>query len=94
MRIRSFISEGGKEDLYQDDTLGSLLRPEDLIEEIERELKITMEGLVVFSGTISSLGGEMRYGEAFKIVMDDPVLSRRIEHRYVVQKLPGLPETK
>lgn len=90
--IKSFITVKGKEILYQEDPLKALHPPEKLIEDIEKELKIDKNGLVIFSGTIPSITGELLFGEEFKILMHDPVLKRSLEHKYNIKILPEIPE--
>ena len=48
---------------------------------------LPMDGIVLFSGTIASKMG-LVFGESFDFEMEDPVLTRKISHRYDVVVLP------
>jgi Protein of unknown function (DUF2848) len=80
-------SPGAATSPLQRDSLKALLSPWDLIATLERRTGAAAEpGTVILSGTI---GGELPAGAtAWEITLDDPILGRRIEHRYSVHSLP------
>lgn len=83
--LRSFIGEPASEQWtpYQDGTMAALRRPEDLLERLGGLAK----GGVMFGGTIPAIGG-IRPAYRFRMEIEDPVLGRRIGHRYVINDLP------
>ncbi|NPA69896.1 MAG: DUF2848 domain-containing protein [Crenarchaeota archaeon] len=81
--LRSWILEDSKKTLYQDGNIGMLIRPEKLIEQV-REIVEDMRNVVVFSGTIPTVTGQLKVSEYFEIKMIDPVLDREISHYYWV----------
>ncbi len=79
--LRSWILEDSKKVIYQEGNLGLLIRPEKLIEQV-REIVGDLRNVVVFSGTIPTITGELKVSEYFEIKMIDPVLNREISHYY------------
>jgi hypothetical protein len=47
------------------------------------------EGTLMFCGTLSAKGG-VRPSDVFEVELDDPVLGRKIQHRYGIRTLPVL----
>ena len=43
----------------------------------------------MFCGTLSAKGG-VRPSDVFEVELDDPVLGRKIQHRYGIRRLPVL----
>jgi hypothetical protein len=86
--LRAFISENGARAPYQEGAVTAMLDPLDLIEQFAGKAGLA-EGTLMFCGTLSAIGG-VRPAEAFEFELDDPVLGRRIAHRYRVQTLPVL----
>jgi hypothetical protein len=80
IEMSSFIFENGKKELYQSAKLETLLRPEEILRETDYRGE---EGWVIYSGTVPTLKGVV-YSKGFEINLFDPVLNRRITHRYVV----------
>jgi len=85
--IRSWTTSDGKRMLYQEDALATILGVEDLLEQLPKDDGLSIDGLVLFSGTIATRMG-LVYGEEFDFEMEDPVLGRKIRHGYHVQVLP------
>lgn len=86
--LRSWVSIDGIRQPYQEDTLQAMLTPADLLAAAARAHKASVwQHAVVFSGTLATLSGELQYGEHFEIELLDPVLGRRLHHRYAVQLL-------
>jgi len=83
IEMLSYILENGKRELYQSGKLESLLTPDDLL----REAGYTGEGgWVVYSGTLATLTGIV-YSKNFEVCLSDPILNRKIVHRYAVKVL-------
>ena len=85
--LRSFIEEGGKKVPYQEGLLAKMRLPRDLIEGWNDGNKRLPSGVALFCGTIPVIGG-LRGSSRFDMELDDPVLSRKLEHSYIVQALP------
>jgi hypothetical protein len=82
--LRSWSLEGGTEAPYQEGTLASLLRPEDLMQASEPPL---VDGSIMFCGTLE-VKGVIRPAERFRYELEDPVRGRTISGAYTVRPLP------
>jgi hypothetical protein len=83
----------GEEVLYQKAALGTILSAEkikDLV--LSRMVDGQDEGLVIFSGTVPILTGEVVYGSYFRGELVDPVKQRVLTCEYTVRKLDYLKE--
>jgi hypothetical protein len=85
--IRSWTTKDGKRVLYQEDPLAEILDLDTLLEKLPRDDGLPADGIVLFSGTIPCKEG-LIYGDSFEFEMDDPLLGRRIKHKYDVKVLP------
>jgi hypothetical protein len=79
--LRSYASKDNRRRLYQESTLRSIITPSELLKKIENAGPKS----VIFSGTIPVTKGEMIYADAFEMEMEDPVLKRRLRHKYRVK---------
>ncbi len=79
--MRSWILEGSAKTLYQEGKLKLLLRPEKIIDQVE-EIVSELRNVVVFAGTLPTVGGEIKVSEYFEVELFDPVLNRKIGHYY------------
>ena len=84
--LRSFATIDGRRELYQKGTLESLLAPADLFRRFAGADQLP-SGTVMFGGTLSVEGG-IRPMTRFEMVLEDPVLKRRLDHAYTVETLP------
>jgi hypothetical protein len=85
--LRSWTTRGGERLLYQEDYLAAILDLETLLADLPKDDGLPADGLVLFSGTVASKHG-LIYGDSFQFEMDDPVLGRKISHKYEVRVLP------
>ena len=86
--LRSWVCLDGERRPYQEDTLQAMLTPADLLAAAAREYGAqALQRAIVFSGTVTTLGGELLFGERFEIELLDPLLGRRLQHSYAVQLL-------
>lgn len=83
MVLRSWVTVKGKEELYQEGKVSSILKVEDIIDEIDKRVG-KRKGLAVFSGTIATHVG-LVYGENFRAELEDPVLGRKITLNYAIE---------
>jgi hypothetical protein len=85
--LRCWTEKDNRRILYQEAPLSTILGPEQLLQ-ISREGNRALQGgTVIFSGTIPTITG-LIYGDWFDLELEDPVLQRKITHRYKVSILP------
>jgi hypothetical protein len=84
--LRSYISDARM--LYQEGPVTAMLDPLPLIEQFCGKTGL-QEGTLMFCGTLAAHGG-VRPSDVFEFELDDPVLGRKIHHRYRVRSLPVL----
>jgi hypothetical protein len=85
LELRAWTTDVRGRRLYQEGCLDTLLRPAQLLAEIEREGMDTDRRLV-FSGTLPTLGG-LAYASRFEVELRDPVLQRRLCCAYEVEPI-------
>ena len=85
--LRCRVNKGDEKRLYQEDSLSSILGPQELLENMPQEGLTKNGGLVLFSGTIATKGG-LVYGDSYDLELEDPVLKRSIKYSYKVKILP------
>ena len=88
LMLRAFITENGARTLYQEGPVTAMLDPATLIEKFCGKPALD-EATLMFCGTLAARGG-VRPSDLFEFELDDPVLARKIAHRYRVQNLPVL----
>jgi hypothetical protein len=88
LTLRSYISDNGTRALYQEGPVSAMLEPLELIEQFRGKAGLE-EGTLMFCGTLAARGG-VRASDSFEFELDDPVLARKIRHRYRVRRLPIL----
>jgi len=81
IEMHSYIFENGKRELYQSGKLGDILDPVEILREAGHTKE---EGWVVYSGTLPALRGVV-YTDNFEVCLFDPVLNRKIVHKYIVK---------
>lgn len=86
LQLQSSIIENGKEVAYQQGELSSLRSATDLIVGHAGDGGLP-DGTGMTCGTVAVIGGIRPAGE-FRMALVDPVLNRRIEHRYTLDVLP------
>jgi hypothetical protein len=86
LTLRSYIGVNGSRRLYQDDTLAAM-RPLQELWGLYRAQHEVPVGTAMFCGTVAVHGG-ITPAETFEMELYDPVLGRKLTHRYRVQTLP------
>jgi hypothetical protein len=86
--LRGWIVEGGERVLYQEGAVTAMLDPLALIEKFASKGALE-ENTLMYCGTLAAKGG-IRPSEVFEFELDDPVLGRKIHHRYRIRNLPVL----
>ncbi len=84
--LRSWVRTEGTWRLYQEAPLGTLLPPEYWLARLARAIEGPgAEGVIVFfSGTVPTIEGTLRYGDGFRMSLEDPWRGRTVRHEYDV----------
>lgn len=85
LKLRSYVLDNGERVLYQEGSVLTILDPSVLITKYTGGAMLP-EGCMMFCGTLPTHGG-VRYSDSFEFELEDPVLARRISHRYAVDCL-------
>ena len=85
--LRSWAHRNGRREPYQDGTFASILPPVRLLEMYAEFAEPLGVGGVLFSGTVATIH-EIASAEEFEMELHDPVLNRRLHHRYRIATLP------
>lgn len=83
--MRTWRVRDGVRELYQEGAVTSLLSPGSLLGKLNATGTLP-SGTAMFCGTQPVLG-ELGYGEAFEMELQDPVLQRSLRHRYGIEPL-------
>ena len=81
--LRSWIDEDGARTLYQEGAAAAM-RPPGELQALYGGLG---KGAAMFGGTLA-VRGDIRPAAAFEMELEDPVLGRRLRHRYTIVPLP------
>jgi hypothetical protein len=85
--LRAHVIEGGKSALYQEGAVTAMMHPHALMQKYSSTG--LRDGTLLFCGTLAAHGG-IRPTSEFSFELEDPVLGRKIAHRYRVRILPIL----
>jgi hypothetical protein len=83
--LRSHVSTDGRRRLYQEGSVAAMRPPTELFKLYSGGS--LPAGTAMFCGTLAVHGGIMP-SEIFEMELEDPVLGRKITHRYRVRTLP------
>jgi hypothetical protein len=86
LTLRSFVGIGAARRLYQEGSVSNMRSPEELIGLYTGGGKLP-PGTAMFCGTFAVHGG-FSYGGIFEMELEDPVLRRKLTHRYTTVQLP------
>lgn len=87
LQMFSYATFDGEEVLYQQGSVTGLLHPQELLCRFGLKQPQLAPGQVMLCGTLPVIGG-MRPSEAFRMVLEDPVKGRKLEHFYHTEILP------
>jgi hypothetical protein len=85
--LRSWVTRGGKRDLYQEGAVTRMLAPEDVIGRYTRGSSSLPVGTAMFCGTMPLLA-PMGPAELFEMEIEDPVRGVKLQHSYRTRTLP------
>lgn len=89
--LRSWVERGGQRILYQQTKLASIMSAEDIISFVRSKVKDgDLDGTVIYSGTVSALGGKIIYGESFEVELHNSQTNDSLWCRYKVRLLDYL----
>jgi hypothetical protein len=86
--LRAHISDKTRRVLYQEGSVAAMLDPKELIAQLSDKAGLA-DGTLMFCGTLAAHGA-VRTSNDFEYQLEDPVLGRKIGHRYHVRTLPVL----
>lgn len=86
--LRSWTGARDDAALYQEGPVTAMRTPDDLIVRFGDGAGLA-EGTLMFGGTLAAIGG-VRPTAQFAFEIEDPVLGRKIHHRYATRQLPLL----
>ncbi len=81
--LRAWIEDDSGRSLYQEGAVAAMRPPA----ELQGLYGGLPEGAAMFGGTLA-VRGEIRPAAAFEMELEDPVLGRRLRHRYTILPLP------
>jgi hypothetical protein len=87
LELRAWVRSGRKRRLYQEAKLGSLLAPSAILAGLRRRVGRVVDGVVLLSGTVPTVDGQVVYGDAYELELVDPHLGRAIRTQYAVRVL-------
>ncbi len=82
--LRSWVTRDGKRSLYQEAPLRSIIPPRELISFVCSRVQGRLDHMVIFSGTIGILKGELIFGEKFEVELEDPRSRDRLSVVYSI----------
>lgn len=85
--IRSFAHIKGSRRLYQEGAVSCMRPPAELVRMYTGQDRLP-QGHSMFCGTLAVHGG-VEPADEFEMELEDPVLHRKIGHRYIVKTLPN-----
>jgi len=86
LTMASYATFNGEEVLYQQGGVTGLLHPQELLRRFGLDQPQLAPGQAMLCGTLPVIGG-VRPSEAFRVVLEDPVTGRKIEHFYNTKTL-------
>ena len=87
LELRAWVRSGRTRRLYQEAKLGSLLAPDILLAGLRRRVGRALDGVLLLSGTVPTVDGQLVYGDAYELELADPRLDRVIRTEYAVRVL-------
>jgi len=90
--LRGWVkNEEGERVLYQEALLSAMMTPEDLMDFVKnKSIDRSLDGTMIFSGTIPILTGKFVYGPYFEAELYNPRTGKRLNCHYQVQVLDYL----
>ncbi len=91
LRLQSWIEVDGQRTLYQEGSLADFLTIDDFLDGVRSVVKDgALDGMVLYMGTMPSLGGELLFSPTFEGRLSDDVLGRELSFRYSIRPMEWL----
>ena len=91
LKLQSWIDVDGKRTLYQEGSLADFLTVDDFLDGVRSVVKDgALDGMVLYMGTMPSLGGELLFSPTFEGQLSDDVLGRELSFRYSIRPIDWL----
>jgi len=85
--LRAWVEENGQRQLYQEGKLGKIIRPEELIEKVQSRVTGDLRGIVIYSGTLPTIGGGLCFSSRFEMELIDEHVGRAIRYAYSAEPI-------
>lgn len=85
LELVSFVKTGVEWELYQKQTLRSIIPLEEILNFLEKK-KVELKNTIIFSGTVPLIDG-FKYGNHYLMELIDPVKQDKISFEYEVKKI-------
>ncbi len=91
LKLQSWIDVGGQRTLYQEGSLADFLTVDDFLDGVRSVVKDgALDGMVLYMGTMPSLGGKLLFSPTFEGRLSDDVLGRELSFRYSIRPIDWL----
>ena len=91
LKLQSWIEVDGQRTLYQEGSLADFLAIDDFLDGVRSVVKDgALDGMVLYMGTMPSLGGELLFSPTFEGRLSDDVLGRELSFRYSIRPMEWL----
>ncbi len=91
LQLRSWIEVEGRRTLYQEGSLGDFLTVDDFLRGVRSVVTDgSLDGMVLYMGTMPSLGGALLFSPTFEGCLSDDVLGRELSFRYRIRPVDWL----
>ncbi len=91
LQLQSWIEVDGQRTLYQEGSLADFLTIDDFLDGVRSVVKDgALDGMVLYMGTMPSLGGELLFSPTFEGRLSDDVLGRELSFRYNIRPMEWL----
>jgi len=84
--LRSYVTIAGRSRIYQEGPVATMRLPVELIR-LHTGKSVLAPGSAMFCGTLA-ISGTVSAGASFAMELEDPVLGRKLTHRYSINTLP------
>jgi len=84
LEIEASVVKEGEKILYQQGRLALIMGPKKLMDFVASMVRIPLENVIIYSGTLGSLTGGFVFGEQFTAKLTDPKLGRNLDLSYEV----------
>jgi hypothetical protein len=87
LALRAWNTVDGEQKLHQDTTLGAILEPKTLLDEVRDRYGKALNGTALLSGTVGTISGELTPGSRFEVQLRDPVQDRSLAVAYNINQI-------